>query len=269
MVWLNFLHLYQPIHADPYVVEEATEKCYKELVKILEDHPNLNFTFNITGCLILRWRELGYTALIKRVKDLVKSGQIELVGSAAYHPLLPLIPEKEAESQIKENTKILHDNFGKDISLKGFFFPEMAYSPRVANLVGKMGFEWVILDELAYSGNLSKLPRAGGIYIDAHSGLRVIFRSRKLSNDYVPRVINKEIKEGNRRKVSVTATDGELYGLRHQDKENELENMAGNKKITTDIISHYIESAKINGKRKMISCSWESSPQELKQKEPY
>ena len=266
MIWINLLHLYQPIAIDPKRVEEASRKCYLPLVEFLENNPNVNFTVNITGALLKNWEELGYTDLMKRWAKLVGKGQIELTGTAAYHSLLPLIPMKEVEEQIKENTEILKSYLGEDIKLKGFFLPEMAYSAQVAHKIKELGFEWIIVDELAYSGNFQEMPIPGGIYKDVNSDLSVIFRSRERSSDYVPRLIYELSQE---EEVVVTATDGELYGLRHKDKSGHLGKVATDSNVETRTISSYIDTKEVEESVALKKCSWESSEEELKQDQPY
>ena len=112
MKWINFLHLYQPMNAEAATIKEATEKSYYRIVRALEEHPDIRFTLNISGCLLIRWDELGLEEIIKRIDNLIKKGQIDLVGTAAYHPLLPLISEEEAKRQIGENKNILKKYFG-------------------------------------------------------------------------------------------------------------------------------------------------------------
>ena len=129
MLWINFLHFYQPANVDKKKVIEATTLSYERIIRGLEENSHIKFTLNITGCLLLRWdEELKRIDLIRRIKRLVLKKQIELVSSAAYHPLLPLIDEKQVIEQIKENEIILRKYFGEKIPLKGFFLPEMAYS---------------------------------------------------------------------------------------------------------------------------------------------
>jgi len=122
MLWINFLHIYQPPDSENYVIKEATEKSYVRIVSALEKNPAAKFTMNITGCLIERWQELHYFDLIERIKKLIAAGQIELTGSAMYHCLLPLTPKPEAARQIKENTRILKSVFGDELKLRGFFY---------------------------------------------------------------------------------------------------------------------------------------------------
>jgi len=186
MVWINFLHLYQPANTDWNNIREALDKSYWRLIRLLDEHPDRKFTFNISGCLLERMKEEGETEFTRRIKVLLDKGQIELTGSAAYHAFLPLLPKEEVISQIKENEEILKEHFGKNFKAKGFFFPEMAYSSEVAKVVKDLGYEWIILDEIAYSGKGYKKPKFDRYYIDKASDLKVVFRDRKLSSAYAP-----------------------------------------------------------------------------------
>ena len=269
ITWINLLHLYQPANVDGHIIKEATEMSYMRLARALEDHPEIKFTFNITGCLFLRWEELGYTGLIKRIKALIKKGQLELTGSAAYHPIMPLVPEQEVIKQIKENEKILKKHFGKNFKPKGFFLPELAYSPAVAKIVKKMGYQWLLLDEIAYSGKLDKVDY-NKIYKDKNSDLKVVIRSRKYSNSYVPQIIAKTInakgraeKEASAEKIIITATDGELYGLRHNDQTAVFEKLLNNSCLKTSTMSEFIENYKSTTSINPLPHSWATSEKEL------
>jgi predicted glycosyl hydrolase (DUF1957 family) len=265
MIWINFLHLYQPANSDPYNIKEATERSYERLVRALEKNPHIKFTLNISGCLLLRWEELGYLDLMNRIKKLAERGQIEITGTAAYHGLLPLLPAEEVRAQIKTNENIVRQFLGKKIKLRGFFLPEMAYSPAVAKIVKKLGYRWLILDEIAYNGRFDQV-NFNEVCTDRNSGLKIVFRSRRFSNSYVPDHLE-EFLENN--KIVITGTDAELYGLRHEDPTGELEKVLKNKKIKTALISDFIAGAGRSRLIDLVACSWESQPTELKRNKPY
>jgi predicted glycosyl hydrolase (DUF1957 family) len=274
MFWLNFLHFYQPVHTDAHFIQEATDKSYSRIVKALEENPNIKFTLNINGCLFLRWEELGYQDLIKRIEVLIKRGQIELTGNAAYHPLLPLVPKEEAVRQIKETEEILKDHFGKDFKPRGFFSSEMAYGKELAKLIKEHGYEWLILDEIALNGKLKQVDYRKH-YIDKASDLKVVFRSRKLCSGYVPETVAKLLNKANAEVIAVTATDGELYGLRHEDHSKKFENLLKDDRLKTATISEYFSSLTMNSEKEkerkisLVSSNWESTEGELKDKRPY
>lgn len=268
MKWINFLHIYQPANIEDHHIKEAVTDSYLRIIRLLEEHSELKFTMNISGCLFDRWEELSFDDLIKRIKNLVERGQIELVGTAAYHPILPLISDQEIEVQIKENEAILKKHFGNNFKPKGFFFPEMAYSSGAAKIVKKMGYEWIIVDEITKNGKLEEIP-FGKVYEDVHSGLKVIFRSRILSNSYVPQTLEKLLNDKSQIEGIVTATDGELYGLRHKDQPAILEKVVKRKGVQTQTISKYIAGISDVKKANLKKSNWESTEEELKKNIPY
>lgn len=269
MRWINFLHFYQPANLEKEKVIEATKQSYARIVRGLEEHPNIKFTLNIAGCLIKRWdEEPGLNLLIQRIKRLVRRGQIELTGSAAYHPFLPLIGEKEALEQIREQEKILKKSFGPKLKLAGFFSPEMAYAPSLAKLIKKLGYRWLMLDEISAYGKLNKVE-PDKKYFDRTSGLILIFRNRKISDSYVPERILKLLKEKTPPTVVVTASDAELYGLRHVDHTAVFEKLLKQGELRAATVSDYLKSLKIEKKIKPLPSSWQSSETELKNRQPY
>lgn len=267
MKWINFLHLYQPANTNSFNIEEANEKSYKRIIRALEKNRNINFTFNVAGCLIERWEEMGEHKLIERIFNLVKNGQIELTGTAMYHPILPLIPEEETVRQIQENEKILKKYLGENYKPKGFFIPEMAYSARVAKTIKKQGYEWIIVDEIVANGKLKNIDTRH-VYEDENSGLKLVFRSREDSNTYVPEKINSLLDEG-KTNIIITATDGELYGLRHIDHTGEFEKVLKKENLETQKISDFISEQEKIKKIKAISGNWNSSEKELIQNKPF
>lgn len=287
MLWLNFLHFYQPANAEFYNIRKALDKSYWRLLRLMEEHPELRATWNISGCLLERLAEAKEEAFINRLKFLIKKGRVELTASAAYHGFLPLLPESEVIRQIKQNEKILKKHFGKNFKPSGFFLPEMAYSPTVAKIIKRLGYSWIILDEIAYNGGTGRRPERGKFYLDGASGLRVIFRDREISGAYPPDKLWLDIQKLKNTKVApltklnvqsfdlsslyVTATDAELYGLRHEDPTGEIEKIVKFSGLQTMTISDFWRMASKNKLTKinLLASSWESTPSEVKNNYPY
>ena len=276
MTWINFLHLYQPANAESYSIRKALDKSYWRLIRLMEENPRLRMTWNVSGCLLERLIDEKEDEWLNRLRLLVKKGRLELTGSAAYHGFLPLLPEAEVVWQIRANEKILRRCFGKSYKPEGFFLPEMAYSPSVAKLVKKLGYNWIILDEITYRGDFNYAPDVKACYQDEQSGLKVIFRNRAASSGYPPDIlqgsvaVKEEQLDNAGRPVIITATDAELYGLRHEDPTAELEKLAQSGAYKTVTISSYFKSHRRRPvKIKIISGSWESSTREIKKGHPY
>jgi len=267
ITWINFLHFYQPPTADNETIIEATEKSYQRIISALGRNPNIKCTINITGCLLDRWQELGFKQLIKDIKQLIQAGQIELTGSAAFHPILPLLPKSEIERQIRLNEKILQKYFAANTKLNGFFIPEATYDKKLAKMIKKFGYQWILLDEISATGKVNSVDFTT-LYQDKNSKLKICFRSRSMSKSYVPQTIFKLIKE-NRNKIAITATDAELYGLRHNDVSATFEKLLKRPEVITFTISEYLDSLKEIEIIKPIASSWESTKDELARQQPY
>ena len=266
MIWINFLHLYQPANTDDYHIQEALTQSYWRLIRLLEENPELRMTFNVSGCLLERLEDMGELDFIKALKKLHDNGRLELVSSAAYHGFLPLLPEEEIIKQIKENEVILQRFFSSSFKAKGFFLPEMSYSPALAKIVKSFGYEWIILDEISAAYKQINLEQ---IFLDEASGLKVIFRQREFSRAYPPDEIYKLLELD--KKVVISATDAELYGLRHKDPTGEMEKIAADKRIVTKTISDYISSFQVENLLaiKLRESSWESEEKDILQSKPF
>ncbi len=284
MLWLNFLHFYQPANAETYNIRKALDKSYFRLLRLLEEHPELRMTFNVSGCLLDRLADEKEKAFLDRLKFLVHKGRVELVGSAYYHGFLPLLPENEIIRQIRLNEKALRRHFGPKFRPKGFFSPEMAYSPAVAKIIKRLGYEWLIVDEVAYVGP-GRRPDFRQLYSDEASGLKLIFRDRQLSSAYPPDRLGPLFKglaatkikvkplgsKVNGEPLFITATDAELYGLRHEDPTAEIEKLVKITELKTATLSMFLkkEMKRPVLKIKLAPSSWESSPAEVKNGRPY
>jgi predicted glycosyl hydrolase (DUF1957 family) len=271
MRWISFFHFYQPANADAYHIKEAADHSYSRLLRAMEEHPHFKATANFSGCLLARLDELGYGWMIERFRKVIESGRLEIVGSAAYHGFLPLLPKLEVEAQVKENEQLLEHYFGIRRP-DGFFFPEMAYSPEAAKIIKKLGYRYIILDEIAYDG---KLDDGRGLwqraYIDKNSGLEVALRPREFSNCYAPDKIGSALKKGETLPENIiSAGDAEVYGLRHKDQTGNLEKFLKlDDSYSSMTVSEFLSLFPDKQLNRFVNCSWESAPKELAAKKPY
>ena len=261
MLWLNLLHLYQPANSPRGQIKEALEKSYLPLIKTLKKQVNFRLSLNISACLLERLEEMKEFEFIRLLQDLLNSNQIELLGSAAFHGLLPLLTIEEVGYQIEYQEKVLARLFKFSPQASGFFFPEMAYSPDLAKLVKSRGYDWIMVSEMS-AKNLRE-DKEPFIYLDKASGLKFLIRNQELSNSFVPETIFKLLKENNKEESPlITASDAELYGLRHYDNEDFLNKILLNPKLKSQKISDFIKEAEQELKPfkelELVPASWES-----------
>lgn len=261
--WVNFIHIYQPPWQQRGVIEQVASESYEYLFMLLERYRNFRCTLNITGNLVEQL-ETVRPDLIKELQRVVKRGQVELTGSAKYHALLPLLSDHEVKRQIELNQEVLAKYFDLK-KIRGFYLPEMAYSYRVAKIVKKLGFDWLVLDSINYKGSLEE----DSFYKIKNLGLKLVFRNREISKSYPAEVIYNKIKSDFVNQTIVSATDGEIYGHFHEDWQGHLEKVLQSEKVKVINIADYFKKAKKFENIELRDASWESTEKELKKGIPY
>ncbi len=286
--WAPLLHIYQPPTQDIKILRVINKECYKPLFSILEQHDNARFTLNINGVLIemLYNYDLGDT--MELLKNLVSESKIEIVGTAKFHPILPLIPKKEAYHQIRMNEEINRKEFGNIWERKGFFPPELAISSKIAKIVRELGYKWVIQSGIACPAEEKGVDWPYDKIYCSPNGLQLFFRDDILSNKISFKKITakgfiKDIKTKYKDKKQddkndtyiLTAMDGETFG--HHIKNYEkvflgkaLELIAEKDEIKTIFISDLDQHFPI-AKKVIIpkESSWSTNYEDLLNDIPY
>lgn len=269
MYWANFLHIYQPAEQQPDILEAVTAQCYRPLLEGLKANPGSKITLNINGALTELFEKHDYTDILDLLRQLGSGGQIEFTSSAKYHAFLPLTDRDEIIRQIKINDETNLRILGDAYNPRGFFPPEMGYTPELAPLIEALGFEWIILDEIACHGEVERVD-----YTKLHSiegtSLKVFFRERRISNLIMsavartPETLKESIEEDMQSgKYVITAMDGETFGHHRPGLEGLLFDIfsdpAFNLITISEIADHYKEDEPVTPH----ASTWASSKADL------
>src|SRR5690348_2819977 len=92
MHWAQFLHLYQPYYQQPDVLERIVGQSYRPIIEGLYERPSSRITMNVSAVLLELFDTYGYGDLTAKLAEMGRRGQIEFLGSAKYHTLLPFLP---------------------------------------------------------------------------------------------------------------------------------------------------------------------------------
>lgn len=150
------------------------------MLDVFEQQATAKVTINICGVLTDLLSQHNASDILERMAALASKGRIEFVESAKYHAILPLISEQERQRQIKLNHQTNRHFFGKAYKPRGFFPPEMCYSPEVGQCIKRLGYEWVLLAGVAHPETWP-LDFISNISGDA-AGLKVFYRDDIISN---------------------------------------------------------------------------------------
>jgi len=285
--WAPLLHIYQPPTQDLKILRIINKECYKPLFSLLDEYNSVKFSLNINGVLIELLYEFGLSDTMDLVKNLVSENKIEIVGTAKYHPILPLIPKKEVQQQIQLNEEINKKEFGR-WERKGFFPPELAISGGVAKYIRQLGYKWVIMSGIACPVDWPY----DQIYCSPN-GLQLFFRDDILSNKISFKSIKvkefvKSIKEIFQPKNSsktelnkeidryvITAMDGETFGhhIKNYEKtflKKVLDLINSDEKVKIIFISELDQHFPIRNEKIIPrESSWSTTYEDIKAGIPY
>ena len=269
MKWANFLHIYQPADQQPDILEAIVAQSYRPIFTHLRDNQNVRLTLNVTGALLELFDKYGHKDIIELLRDLYTSGRVEFTGSAKYHAFLPFLSADEMKRQISANTETMKRYLGESFKPKGFFPPEMAYKRDIVPIIESLGFEWIILDEIACTGTPGEVDYTK-IYKIKDSKLDVYFRERRLSNlimsaivrspETLEQAMKDDIKSG---RYLVTAMDGETFGHHRPGLENMLFDIFKDTNFDFITISEISNFYKGRVEIEPVVSTWASSKEDI------
>jgi len=218
------LHFYQPWWQFEDVLARIADECYRPIFRWLETRPGFAFSANINWSLLELLRKHGHDDLVASMAQAVSRGKVELFGTAAHHPILPLLEDEESARQIA------HDRDSKkaigfpDRNCDGFYLPEYAYSSAVIKPLKTAGFQFTVTDDAIFGAQHGYVPFER---IPRTNGLMVFLRSRKWGNaiaggSYDFDRFNAEFVHGirswfgGRDGYVILATDAETFGHHHK-----------------------------------------------------
>ncbi|MDP3962412.1 MAG: UvrB/UvrC motif-containing protein [bacterium] len=276
MKWANFLHIYQPPTQKPVWVRRVADESYRKLFAGLKNIPKARITLNINSVLCELLEQNGASDVLDDIRLLVDKGNIELTGSAKYHAFLPLLPESEIERQIKLNEEGLTKYFGASWKRGGFFSPEMAYSKKVAEVAKRLGYKYIVIDELALPEG--KVLDRDKIYeIEGVEDFYVFFRERNFSFKILsasqlstlPSILRFLEPRFGKEEYTVTGMDGETFGHHRPGLEKLLFDLLANEKIEAISLSDVFGTKLDQEIVAPQSSTWASMPKDLEAKEPF
>jgi len=225
MYYLSFLfHLYQPPTQLGFVIDRITEECYRPLSDIFNSGLSPKFTVNMNYSLTELLRERGHTDVLDNLKSAMESGNLEFVDSGAYHPIFPLIPESEVIRQLKINNDGNRAVFGDKYKPRGVFPPEMCYSSRIAKIIKKIGYEWLVTDDLPYTYYDPNIPwnticrvEGAGVFLRSNSWSNEISFHQWKGTDFIEKaedIMRTAFGDGDG--YMIIAMDAETFGHHHK-----------------------------------------------------
>jgi len=218
------LHFYQPWWQFRDVLDRIVDECYRPVFNWLDSFPRFAFSANINWSLLELLSRDGHDDVIALIRNAVDRRRLELFGTAAHHPIVPLMTDIETERQI------VRDGRGKlglglpASNCAGFYLPEYAFSRDVVRPIKRAGYRFTVADDAAFAAQHGYVPFD---HLPVVQGLAVFLRSRRWGNvmswgrydfDRFSREFIQGVGNwfGGRSGYVVLATDAETFGHHHR-----------------------------------------------------
>ncbi len=147
MARINFIfiiHFHQPAGQLDWVVERVYDNCYRLLLDVFRDYPDIKVTIHISGPLLLTMME-SYREWLDDIAKLYDYGSIEFLAGSLGEAILPIIPLEDRYYQVREYIRVFDRYFG--FKPRGLWLPERVWEPNIVEPLARNGIEYVVVDD--------------------------------------------------------------------------------------------------------------------------
>jgi 4-alpha-glucanotransferase len=164
------LHAHQPSGNFQHVFEESYQNSYNAFLSLIEKHPQICVALHYSGPLLL-WIEKNHPEYFLRLRALVASGQVELIGGGFYEPILISIPEADRYEQITRLADYIEKQFGKRPT--GAWLAERVWEPQLPSSLAAANVAYTLVDDLPFLAVGFEAQELFGPYIAEDCGKSV------------------------------------------------------------------------------------------------
>lgn len=141
------VHAHQPSGNFEHVFEECYAQSYDAFLSLLEKHPGVRLGLHYSGSLLL-WIERHHPGYFDRLRRLVASGQVELLGGGFYEPILISIPPADRVEQLTRLADYIEERFGKRPT--GAWLAERVWEPHLPSTLAEANVSYTLVDDLPF-----------------------------------------------------------------------------------------------------------------------
>ena len=170
MAKLKFLfgsHCHQPVGNFDFVFKDALKGAYEPFFRQLAEFPGIRMSAHFSGSLI-EWIEQHQPAFLELVGALTMRGQLELLGSGFFEPVLAAIPERDRIGQLEMMNYYLEDRFGT--RPQGAWMTERVWEPQVVDSLVATGLRYVVIDDFHFKCAGISEEEIDGYYVTENDG---------------------------------------------------------------------------------------------------
>lgn len=214
--FLLLIHNHQPLGNFDYVFENAYQKSYKPFLDIYKNY-DIKLSLHLSGPLF-DWLLDNHLEYLEEIKKLVKIGNVEIIGSGYYEPILAAIPLSDAIDQVKLYKTKLETFF--ETRVRGSWLTERVWEPHIPMIFNQAGIDYIAIDDFHFIRSGLNYDELDGYYLTDFENyplavypgsekLRYIMPFSTIDNiyNYFKELYKKRIE------TIVFADDGEKFGI--------------------------------------------------------
>lgn len=129
------------------IIHKVAEKCYlpanRVILELLQKYPKFKVTYSLSGIFLEQLEEYA-PEVLDSFRELVKTGQVELLNETYYHSLSYLYSPAEFRRQVRLHRKKILDLF--DYEPESFRHTELIYNNSLAKEIEDLGFKTILAE---------------------------------------------------------------------------------------------------------------------------
>ncbi|MES1213369.1 MAG: alpha-amylase/4-alpha-glucanotransferase domain-containing protein, partial [Singulisphaera sp.] len=161
------LHQHQPVGNLDSVNEDIYASCYLPLLETLARYPSVPVNLHTSGSL-LDWIGERHPEYLNRLRDVVASRRIEVLGGGYHDPILPMLSPEDRRGQMDLFSRRLGQLFGE--RPRGMWLPERIWEPSIAADMAACDIEHTVLDDFHFHAAGLTNDQLRGYYLTEAAG---------------------------------------------------------------------------------------------------
>jgi alpha-amylase len=167
---LLIVHAHQPAGNFEHVFEECYRTSYDPFLAMIEKHSGVRLALHYSGPLLL-WIEQNHPDYFERLRKLVATGRVELIGGGFYEPILISIPVNDQVEQLNRLANYIERHFGKRPT--GAWLAERVWEPQLPASLAEANVAYTLVDDLPFIAAGFEPEELFGAYIAEDRGKSV------------------------------------------------------------------------------------------------
>jgi 4-alpha-glucanotransferase/alpha-amylase len=164
------VHAHQPAGNFDHVLNDAHARCYKPFIETVYRYPDFKLSVHFSGWLLGYLLE-HFPEDMKKLREMVARGQVEMFGGGDTEPVLASIPERDRRSQLVALSDRLEAAFGQRPS--GAWLTERVWESGVGPSLADSGIRYVTVDDYHFLCAGKNFAELTGYFSTEEGGIRL------------------------------------------------------------------------------------------------